>query len=298
MKGTMNTELDRFLAYLRVQRNLSPHTVTAYSNDLARFITFLEDNGVDDLECVDHRLVRQYIAYLGTHSFAASSVARQMSAVRTFFKYLVNNGTLTANPALLVLLPKKNKALPGVFSRDEVERLLEAPDPATAKGMRDIAILELMYATGLRVSEVVSLDVADIDMKARQIRVIGKGNKERLVFFTAVAAQAISAYTTAARPRLLEEEGDRALFIGRNGRRMSVRSMQYVIDRIGRNVIDRKSSPHMMRHSFATHMLEEGADLRTIQELLGHADISTTQIYTHLDKTRLKNVHRLAHPRA
>lgn len=295
----MNEELDRFLTHLGAQRNLSEHTIRAYQRDIELFLTHLSRLDIAELAAVDYKTIRRYASYLTTLRLAASTISRRLSAVRTFFKYLVAQGKLDANPALLVVLPKKDRTLPRVFGRDEVDRILQASDTATIKGLRDIAILELLYAAGLRVSELTGLDIADIDFGDRRIKIVGKGGKERLVFFTPPADQALRVYLRIARPKLLAGDDCPALFLGLRGRRISARSVEYLLESISRRAgLGRRASPHMMRHSFATHMLEEGADLRTIQELLGHADLSSTQVYTHLEKPRLKQVHKRTHPRA
>ncbi len=295
----MDRNIDAFIDFLAHQRNLSQHTLDAYRRDVKDMSSFLEKNGIKGFADVDYKTVRRYVSHLGGSGLSKSTISRHISSVRTFFSYLKREGRITKNPALLIALPKQERGLPKVFSRDETEDMFKVPDPSTIKGLRDLALLEILYDGGLRVSEVVGLDVTDLDLDKGEIRVIGKGNKERVVFITDVAKKTLTAYLAGARPYLTGGTETQALILNRNGRRLSVRSVQLMLDKIGLKAgVKGRSSPHMMRHSFATHMLEEGADLRTIQELLGHEDISTTQVYTHLDSARLKQIHRKTHPRA
>lgn len=296
----MEEDLDRYLAYLKSQNRYSPRTIEAFGRDNRTFLRFLKDNGTTDLTGVDYRLLRRYLVYCDALRLKKTTVARRLSAIRSFLRFLCNEGTLAANAAMLVSFPKTGTSLPKVLNRDEVTQLIERPSLELKQGLRDRAIIELLYATGLRVSELAALSLPDIDFAGREIRVIGKGDKERIVFFTPVADRALAEYLAIARARdAVPGQNDQALFLNGRGGRLSVRSVENVVDRAaGAARVGRHVSPHMLRHSFATHLLEEGADLRTIQELLGHADLATTQIYTHLDKKRLKSVYRQAHPRA
>jgi integrase/recombinase XerC len=294
----MDADLDRYLAYLKSQNRYSARTIEAFGRDTRDFLRFLKDNGTTDIKAVDYRMLRRYLVYCDNRKLKKTTVARRLSAIRSFLRFLCNEGTLEANAALLISFPKAGSTLPKVLSRDEVERLIEEPGLDVKQGLRDRAIIELFYATGMRVSELAGLSLSDVDGAAREIRVIGKGDKERIVFFTPVADRALAEYLALARETHPEQPND-AVFLNSRGTRLSVRSIQNIVDRAaGHSHLGRRVSPHMLRHSFATHLLEEGADLRTIQELLGHADLSTTQIYTHLDKKRLKTVYRQAHPRA
>jgi tyrosine recombinase XerC len=295
----MEEDLVRYLDYLESQNRYSPNTVSAFGRDIKNFLEFLSRTGTTDLDTVDYRLLRRYLAYCDTLKLSKTTVKRRLSAIRSFLSFLCSEGRLEANAAMLVSFPKAPKNLPKVLSRDEIVRMIEEPAPTIKRSLRDRAILELLYATGMRVSELASLDIGDLNPKTKEIKVTGKGNKERIVFYTAVASQALSEYITIARAKdAAIEPPPEALFLNSKGGRLSVRSLQYIVDAAaGRSHLGRRASPHMLRHSFATHLLEEGADLRTIQELLGHADLATTQVYTHLDKRRLKNVYRQAHPR-
>ena len=296
----MDADLDRYLAYLKSQNRFSPRTIEAFGRDTRDFLRFLKDGGTADIKTVDYRMLRRYLVYCDRLNLKKATVARRLSAIRSFLRFLCNEGTLEANAALLISFPKASTTLPKVLTRDEVERLIEDPGIDVKQGLRDRAILELLYATGMRVSELAAMSLTDIDAPAREIRVVGKGNKERIVFFTPVADRALAEYLSLVRVRDARPgQAETAVFLNSRGGRLSVRSIQTIVDRTAsRTRLGRHVSPHMLRHSFATHLLEEGADLRTIQELLGHADLSTTQIYTHLDKRRLKSVYRQAHPRA
>ncbi len=295
----MEEDLARYLDYLKSQNRYSPHTIAAFGRDIKTFLDFLSRSGEKDIGAVDYRLLRRYLAHCDTVKLSKSTVKRRLSAIRSFLSFLCSEGRLEANAALLVSFPKAAKTLPKVLSRDEVVKMIEKPGPTVKKSLRDRAILELLYATGLRVSELASLNVRDLNPETKEIKVTGKGDKERIVFYTDVASQALVDYVAIARAKdAASDPPPEALFINGKGGRLSVRSIQYIVDAAaGRSRLGRRASPHMIRHSFATHLLEEGADLRTIQELLGHADLATTQIYTHLDKRRLKNVYRQAHPR-
>lgn len=296
----MDEDLVRYLDYLKSQNRYSPNTIDAFGRDVKNFLTFLERSGATDIETVDYRFLRRYLAYCDTIKLSKTTVKRRLSAIRSFLSFLCSEGRLEANAAMLVSFPKSPKTLPRVLSRDEIVKMIEEPGPNIKRSLRDRAILELLYATGLRVSELASLNLSDLNPETKEIKVMGKGDKERIVFYTAVASQALADYIAIGRARDAETKPHpEALFLNNKGVRLSVRSLQYIVDAAaGRSRLGRRASPHMLRHSFATHLLEEGADLRTIQELLGHADLATTQVYTHLDKRRLKNVYRQAHPRA
>jgi tyrosine recombinase XerC len=299
--SSIKDDLPRYLEYLSGSGRYSPRTIEAESRDIANFIAFLEKLGTTEARDVDYRKLRRYLAYCDTLKLKKTTVARRLSSLRSFLRFLCNEGRLEQNAALLVSFPKTGQTLPKVLSREDVERLLEDPGESIINGLRDRAVMETLYATGLRVSELAGLNLDDIDFNAGEMRVIGKGDKERLVFFTNIAGQALKEYIAIARPKSIKpgRPVPAAVFLNPSGARLSVRSLQAIAAAAGkRSGAGRRISPHMLRHSFATHLLEEGADLRTIQELLGHADLATTQIYTHLDKKRLRAVYKQAHPRA
>jgi integrase/recombinase XerC len=302
----------RYLRYLGEERNLSPHTVRAYGNDLERFLGFLvEFLGVEAAKIgpgdVDRLAVRSFVASMARAGLSRTSQGRALSAVRGLFRYAVREGELPANPAHGVRTPKAPKTLPRHLRPGEVETVLEAADAGDRKdpelGRRDRAILELLYATGLRVGELVSLDWGDLDLSARVLRVLGKGGKERMVPFGRPAEAALRSWladweSVRARAEGPEDTAE-PVFLNHRGGRLTARSVRRVVDRaVGAAAVASGVHPHTLRHTFATHLLEHGADLRSIQELLGHSSLSTTQRYTHLDVDRLLSVYRESHPRA
>ncbi|MCB1055729.1 MAG: tyrosine recombinase XerC [Acidobacteria bacterium] len=302
--------VEEFLEHLRHQRGLSEHTLRAYQGDLERFADFVEGTylgreGVMAAE-VEAVAVRAFLASLSRSKLSATSASRSLSAVRSLFRYGCREGHLEANPAQAVRGPKLPKKLPRELRPGEIEQLLDAAGGDGELGLRDRALFELLYATGLRVSELVGLDLHDLDLKERSLRVLGKGRKERMVPFGRTAADAVRAWLAAweevraRRPADLPEprSGD-PLFLNHRGGRLSARSVRRRLDAaVERAALDSCAHPHALRHSFATHLLENGADLRTIQELLGHSSLSTTQRYTHLELDRLLHVYRESHPRA
>jgi tyrosine recombinase XerC len=293
------TELvDRYLAYLRAERNVSPQTVRAYSADLARYLEWAERTSADPLG-PDPRILRRYLTELDAARYARRTIARRLSAVRSWMAYLNREGVLAHDPASVVATPKLPARLPRLVPTDLLAQLLDAPGRDTPAGLRDRAVLELLYATGARVSEVVGLDLADVDLVAGQVRVTGKGDKQRILPMYREAIARIDAYVKAGRPKMRPAAGEQAVFLNRNGTRLTDggvrRMLRRYLDALG---AAGGVTPHTFRHTFATHLLEAGADLRTVQDLLGHVALSTTQIYTHLGVQRLQKVHRDAHPRA
>ena len=297
----MKGEIGEFLNYLTYERNVSHNTIDAYRNDLDSFVGFLCDDYFTmardqlDLRRVDHLAVRSYLAHLSRRSLRRSSIARHLSALRSFFKFLMREGIAEANPARNVATPKGEKHLPSVLQTSDIALLLEQPDLATPLGMRDRAWLELLYASGLRIGELVGIDVDDVELRARLVKVRGKGSKERIVPFGSKAEEAARAWM-AVRHAAPDQH---ALFTNYRGARITARSVRRLFERYVRGAALRAGvSPHTLRHSFATHLLNAGADLRGIQELLGHASLSTTQKYTHLNDSQLIEVYRKAHPKA
>jgi len=300
----VTNEIGNFLDYLTYERNVAVNTVIAYRDDLESFTTFLCNDyftmARDQLELarVDHLAVRSYLAHLSRRKLSRSSAARHLSALRTFFKWLVREGVVEANPARTVSTPKREKHLPVVMQTSDVALLLEQPDTSTTLGIRDAAFMELMYASGLRIGELVGIDLDDFELRSRLVKVHGKGSKERIVPFGSKAEAAVRAYL-AVRGELADDPEEQALFVNYRGGRITVRSVRRLFDGYLRKAALRAGiSPHTMRHSFATHLLNAGADLRAIQELLGHASLSTTQKYTHLNDWQLIAVYKKAHPRA
>lgn len=302
----LTSAIEKYLDYLTYERNRALNTRKAYSKDLKEFTSFLSEYlGVDEealpLEGTDHLAVRSFIAHLHYKGNAVSTIARKLSAVRSFYQFLVRRFFIKDNPAGRTRAPKLRKTLPAHLTVDEMFVLLDKTFEAGPIGCRDRMILELLYATGIRVGELVGLDVIDIDLSVNQVRVMGKGGKERIVPFGNKAAQAARGYLDA-RDGLLSKKGGKdthALILNARGGRLTDRSVRRIVDkRLRECALLRKMSPHAFRHTFATHLLSAGADLRSIQELLGHASLSTTQKYTHLDIGRLMEVYDRAHPKA
>lgn len=290
--------LDRYLVHMRVERNLSPNTVRAYAADLARYLEWARRSGVDALHPT-HRQLRRYLAELDQARYARRTVARRLAAVRGLFGFLLVEGTIDSDPSAVLATPKIGRSLPRTVPDDALAALLEAPDESTPVGLRDRALLELLYASGARVSEVAGLSISDVDLAQGQVRLFGKGSKERDVPVYHLATQRIRDYLLKGRPALARPESPDALFLSSRGRSMSADAIRRVFkSRMAQAGAASDLSPHAMRHTFATHLLEGGADLRSVQELLGHIALSTTQIYTHLSMGRLKDVHGKSHPRA
>jgi integrase/recombinase XerC len=286
-----------FIRHLERERNASPHTVRAYAEDLRQFSDYLREvlGRPPRPEDADHVLVRGFLAELHRRGLKKSSSARKLAGLRTFFRFLCREGRLEKNPALALLSPRLEKRIPSPLEEAEVEALLEVPGDDTVS-VRTRAILELLYATGIRCAELVGLDVGEVDLEARMVRVLGKGRKERIVLFGARARAALRSWLRARAG--LRPKTD-AVFVSLRGRRLSDRSIRALFGRRVRQVaLSRRCSPHTLRHSFATHLLARGADLRAIQELLGHASLSTTQRYTHVNTRQLLEVYRKTHPRA
>lgn len=301
----MREETEDFLRFLETERNLSPETLRAYRGDLALFLDFCERAGVEGPEAVSHRFIRRYLAYLQSRGYARSTVARRAAAVRGLFRYMVRTGRLEVDPTLSLTLPRRERRLPRVLSLREVESAAARHSLHIYRtSLRDMALVELLYATGMRVGELAALNLGDIDLKRGEVRVLGKGRKERVIPVHRVAVEMIEAYLTKERHRLAANTGmaggkAEPLFLSVRGGRLSDRGVRRVVERFYRGLEGGKRvSPHTLRHTFATHMLQGGADLRSVQELLGHVDLSTTQIYTHLSKGRVKEVFFQAHPRA
>ena len=298
-------QVSRFLDFLSVERGLSRNTLEAYRRDLARYAAYLGSVGVSDATEADEGLTAGFVAALSASEYAegrryrASSVARALSAVRNFHRFLVREGEAGTDPSEGLIRPKVPRGLPRALSVHEVAAIIEASGQADVAGLRDRAILETMYGAGLRISELVGLDVDDVDMEEMSVRVIGKWDKERVVPIGRFAAAAVGAYLTRSRPELARPRSGPALFLNRRGSRLTRQGAAMVIKAAaGRAGAASRVTPHALRHSFATHLLEGGADIRVVQELLGHASLTTTQIYTLVTDHRLREEYFSAHPRA
>lgn len=303
----LNELIEEFLRHLQYERNMSPHTLRNYASDLGQFrehLLKIERRPDFPVNEIDRLTIREWMATLHGENRKKTSIARKLASLRTFFQFLIREGKAEINPAKLVNTPKVERKLPNHLSVEDAVRLIETPDINTELGRRDRAILEFLYATGIRVGELVSVNLNDIDFRERTVRVMGKRKKERIVPFHEHALRALMLYITEARPAFLNQcpaaaRDQRAVFLHRRGGRITTRSVGRMIEKyIKRCANIHDISPHSLRHSFATHLLDSGADLRDIQELLGHARLSTTQIYTHVSMEKLIEVYDRAHPKA
>ncbi len=295
----MQEVFNKYKNYLGVERNVSPYTVRNYTTDLSGFFNFLKTKEISLLEEVDRYVLRDYLSYLMEQGIVKASIARKLSAIRSFYRYLLREKIISTDPVATTSSPKLDKRLPSFLTPQETVRLLEAPDLSTPQGLRDRALMELLYAAGLRVSELVNLDVGQVNFDTNEIRVWGKGSKERMVLMGQPAAAALTAYLNQGRPQLLGEKRSGALFVNRYGGRLIERRVQRILEKYTNIAgIGKRVHPHMLRHTFATHLLDGGAGLRVVQELLGHANLSSTQIYTHVTKSQAKKVYLAAHPMA
>ena len=295
----MQALLDSFLSYLAVEKGLSENTLESYGRDVKKFIEYLDKNKVTAISDVEYRHIADFLALSKDKGFTATTIVRSIVSIKQFFKYLIIEKLITQDPASGIKTPRMKKSIPGVISLDDVESLLSAPDESTPEGIRDRAMFELLYATGIRVSELIDLKLNDVNFDHGYIVVYGKGSKERLVPVGEAARERMRIYLADGRPAILKSRDAKALFVTRRGKGMTRQGFWKLIKNYALKAgIKKKISPHTLRHSFATHLLERGADLRTIQIMLGHSDISTTQIYTHVESERLKEIHKKYHPRS
>jgi integrase/recombinase XerD len=288
-----------FIHYLSVEKGLAQNTLESYGRDLDQFHTYLVEEGVHSIQGVNRNTLLGYMSFQQQSGKASSSVCRSLAAIKSFFRFLLQENILSIDPTADFESPKQEKRLPKVLSTTEVDRLLNQPNPTNPSGKRDKAMLEVLYATGIRVSELVSLNLNDLYLENGFIRCFGKGSKERIVPIGETAIKWTHDYIQLGRNGLLKKKNSQALFLNCRGDRLSRQGFWKIIKKYAKACKIRKEiMPHTMRHSFATHLLENGADLRSVQEMLGHADISTTQIYTHITRNRLKEVYSKTHPRA
>ncbi|MFC1915737.1 site-specific tyrosine recombinase/integron integrase [Chloroflexota bacterium] len=304
----MQEVFNKYINYLEAEKGASPYTVRNYTYDLvgnyARgtergFFQFLRLKKIASLEAVDKHVLRDYISWLMDQGVVKPSIARKLSAIRSFYRYLVREEIIPASPLEKASSPKLDKRLPSFLTVEETVRLLEAPDLATPQGQRDRTLLELLYASGIRVSELASLNLEQVDLNSNEIRVWGKGSKERMVLIGIPAAQVLITYLNDGRLKLLGNKKSSALFLNRYGGRIPARRIQKILEKhaLAAN-IGKRVHPHLLRHTFATHLLDGGADLRVVQELLGHAQLSSTQIYTHVTQSQARKIYLSAHPMA
>ncbi|MDD5845585.1 MAG: tyrosine recombinase [Olsenella sp.] len=286
------------MGYLAFERGSSSHTVEAYGRDLERYVKALEEKGVTEPDDVTRPLIEEHLEHLAEEGYAPSSVERALSAIKSFHRFMLQEEMSSVSPAAALPLPKKAERLPDVLSVRQALALLDQPFPKTAAGQRDRAIIEVLYGCGLRVSELTGLDVGAVSLEDEVVRVIGKGSKERLVPLMGSAHEALAEYLSDWRGELVSSRSGAAVFLNVRGGRISRQSVFAIVERAGRVVGIDGLHPHTLRHSFATHMLQGGADIRIVQELLGHSSIQTTQLYTHLDRSHLRMAYLSAHPRA
>lgn len=286
------------MGYLAFERGSSSHTVEAYGRDLERYVKALEEKGVTEPDDVTRPLIEEHLEHLAEEGYAPSSVERALSAIKSFHRFMLQEEISSVSPAAALPLPKKAERLPDVLSVRQALALLDQPFPKTAAGQRDRAIIEVLYGCGLRVSELTGLDVGAVSLEDEVVRVIGKGSKERLVPLMGSAHKALAEYLSDWRGELVSSRSGAAVFLNVRGGRISRQSVFAIVERAGRVVGIDGLHPHTLRHSFATHMLQGGADIRIVQELLGHSSIQTTQLYTHLDRSHLRMAYLSAHPRA
>ena len=295
----MKYYLDEFLENIEYQRGYSENTIIGYEIDIEEFMSFLKKEGIDKLQDVDYGIVRFYLMELYNKKYSRNSVSRKLSSLRSFFKFLHSKNIIEMNPFSLVSSPKKEKRLPKFLYNEDIEKIFEVPNTKMPPGQRDYLILEMLYDTGIRVGELVNIKLKDIDFSNRTIRILGKGNKERIVLFGVYLDDILSLYLNDGRKELLKGKISDYLILNGHGNNITTRGVRLIIENIIKKAcIKTHATPHTLRHTFATHLLENGADLLTVKELLGHSDLSSTQVYTHVTNERLRNVYLNSHPRA
>ena len=295
----MQDTVGKFLESLEYEKGLSQNTLESYGADLRDYQMFLQDHSSETLIDVAPSTIVGYLMFLRRKGRSTATVARRLASIKSFYRFLLKEGYIDKDPSENLSSPSLERRLPKVLTLAEIERLLDQPDPSTPIGLRDKAILEVLYATGLRVSELTNLDLGDVDLREGFVRCIGKGSKERVVPLGEIAIASTRSYIENGRPTLIFDQKELSLFVNQNGGRMTRQSIWKLVKKYSERArIPKEVTPHTIRHSFATHLLEHGADIRSVQEMLGHADISTTQIYTHVTKDRLKDVYAKSHPRA
>lgn len=294
----MEKQTRTFLNYLQVEKNYSKYTILNYERDINDFVVFLKKEMINSFKEVDYKLLRLYLNWMFNKKYSSKTVSRNLSSLRTFFKYLLKIGIIKTNPMVLISNPKEEKKLPIYLNYKQIESILDIPDKNTVIGLRDACILELLYSTGIRVGELVNIQINDIDFSQNRIKILGKGNKERYVLFGKKCYDLINDYLDNSRSKLINGLTD-YLFLNQKGTNISVRTVEMIVDDIVRkSSIKFNVSPHTLRHTFATHMLDNGADLNSVSELLGHSSLNTTAIYTHVSNERLRQVYLNCHPRA
>lgn len=291
----LEKDIIEFLKYLKREKNYSSYTVLNYGKDLKVFLKFLDESKITNYKAIDYQVMRKYLAYLYELEYSSKSIARHISSLKSLYKYLLKENIVETNPTHLISNPKIEKKLPKFLYYNELEKLLEVPDKNTLFGMRDLTIIETFYSTGIRVSELINIKIEDIDFHEQTIKILGKGNKERIVLYGKVLKEYLERYL----PLRKEIAKTNHLFINKYGNGLTDRGVRLIIDNIlKKGALNYHISPHTLRHTFATHMLDNGADLRVVQELLGHESLSSTEVYTHLSNEHLREVYLNTHPRS
>lgn len=299
MSESKKVILQQFIRYIQVEKNFSVHTVREYETDIEQFLFFLESEGVQRFEEVEYLHARIYVTQLYDAGLARATISRKISAVRSFFRYLNREFQLDDAPFRSLYHPKKEERLPSFFYEQELEQLFVANEGQDLKSLRNMALLELLYATGIRVSECVGLELSQLDLDYSIVRVMGKGRKERIVPFGQFAHDALTQYLEQARPMLVKQKEHKRIFVNLRGDELTDRGVRHILKEMMKNAeLHSNIYPHMLRHTFATHLLNNGADMRTVQELLGHSHLASTQVYTHVTKEHLRSTYMNAHPRA
>ena len=295
----MEKLIEKFIEYLEYEKGYSKKTIISYENDLNLFNEYLKENKITNIKNIDYNTIRKYLGYLHDNKYEASSVSRKISALRSFFKYNIKEKTITNNPMTLISNPKKEKKLPKYLNYEEIEKLLNCIEMDKKEGIQERLIIELLYSTGIRVSELINIKIKDIKIKENQINILGKGNKERIVLFGEKAKEIIKLYLNAYKEEFQGNISNQYLLINKKGKQLTTNKVELIVkDVLRKSALKLNISPHTLRHTFATHMLDSGADLKSVQELLGHENLKTTAIYTHISNERLKQVFLNSHPRA
>ena len=295
----MDKLITKFIEYLEYEKGYSKKTIISYEKDLELFNKYLKENKITNINKIDYNTIRKYLGYLHDEKYEASSVSRKISALRSFFKYNLKENIITNNPMTLISNPKKEKKLPKYLNYEEIEKLLNSIELDTKEGIQERLIIELLYSTGIRVSELVNIKIKDIKIHENQISILGKGNKERIVLFGKKAKDLIKLYMTTYKEYYKGNILNEYLLINKKGKQLTTNKIELIVkDALKKSALKLNISPHTLRHTFATHMLDSGADLKSVQELLGHENLKTTAIYTHVSNERLKNVFLHSHPRA
>lgn len=295
----MDKLIQKFIEYLEYEKGYSKKTIISYEKDLELFNKYLKENNIKEIKNIEYNVIRKYLSYLHDNKYESTSVSRKISALRSFFKYNIKEKVITNNPMTLISNPKKEKKLPKYLNYEEIEKLLNSIEIDTKEGIQERLIIELLYSTGIRVSELVNIKIKDIKIKENQINILGKGNKERIVLFGEKAKEIIKIYLNAYKDEFIGNISNQYLLINKKGKQLTTNKIELIVkDVLKKSALKLNIAPHTLRHTFATHMLDSGADLKSVQELLGHENLKTTAIYTHISNERLKHIYINSHPRA